>query len=145
MGALYQMRYQGVAGVEHGTIYIGAGTIVGVDLTGARYRGTYSDQEGTLTGSGTLTSAGRALVTGQPMPAGTRLRITFRLPSQLGDSQFNTVDVAGGPVQVAFDKVADVPEPQWGLAREEHCAASILRLRRSTGIGLDRCKAAHCI
>jgi hypothetical protein len=70
MSALYQMRYHGVAGVGHGAIYIGKGMVAGVDLTGARYSGSYTSNGAGLQGIVTLISAGSALVTGQPMPAG---------------------------------------------------------------------------
>jgi len=109
MSALYQMRYQGVAGVGHGAIYIGKGMIAGVDVTGARYSGTYAAQGSNLSGAVTLTSAGGALVTGLPVPPGTKVPITFSLPANFWGGQFQTVTVGGKPVQVAFDKIADIP------------------------------------
>lgn len=109
MSALYQMRYQGISGIGHGAIYIGKGTMVGVDVTGARYHGSYTDQGGNLSGNVTLTSAGGSLVTGQPVPAGTKVPITFQLSGNFADGQFKTVNVGGKPVQVAFDKIGDIP------------------------------------
>jgi hypothetical protein len=108
MSALYQMRYHGVAGAGHGAIYIGKGQVVGVDLTGARYIGSYTENGGRLRGNVTLTSAGAELVTGLRIPSGSRLTITFDFPSNFGDGQFQTVTVQGAPVQVAFDKIADI-------------------------------------
>jgi hypothetical protein len=109
MSALYQMRYQGVAGVGHGAIYIGKGIVAGVDLTGARYSGSYVSQGSSLNGTVTLTSAGGALVTGQTVPPGTKVVITFSLPTNFANGQFQTVTVGGRPAQVAFDKIADIP------------------------------------
>lgn len=103
------MRYQGVSGVGHGAMYIGKGTMVGVDVTGARYHGTYTDQGGALSGNVTLTSASSTLVTGQPVPAGTKVPITFQFSGNFANRHFKTVNVAGKPVQVAFDKIGDIP------------------------------------
>jgi hypothetical protein len=109
MSALYQMRYQGVAGTSHGAVYIGKGKIVGVDLTGARYLGSFVNQGANLIGNIILTSAGEALATGQPMPAGTHVPIIFSLPANFGNGQFQTVTVGGQPVRVAFDRIGDIP------------------------------------
>ena len=109
MSALYQMRYQGVAGMGHGAVYIGKGKVLGVDVTGARYDGSYTQQGANLSGTVTLTSAGGSLVTGQPVPAGTKVPITFNLPPTFGNGQFQPVTVGGKPVQVAFDKIGDIP------------------------------------
>jgi hypothetical protein len=77
MSALYQMRYQGVAGFGGGVVYIGRGKVLGMDVTEARYDGSYVDQAGRVRGTVTLTSAGGALVTGQPIPAGTQVQIVM--------------------------------------------------------------------
>ena len=109
MSALYQMRYQGVAGAGHGAIYIGKGQVAGVDITGARYTGSYTDNGVSLNGNVTLTSAGAELVTGLRMVPGSKLAITFNFPANFGNGQFQTVMVGGASVQVAFDKIADIP------------------------------------
>lgn len=109
MSALYQMQFHGVTGVGHGAIYIGKGLVAGIDVTGARYHGSYTSQGPTLSGTVTLTSAGGSLVTGQPVPPGTQVPITFNLQANFGNGQLNTVIVGGRPVQVAFDKIADIP------------------------------------
>ena len=85
MSALYQMRYQGVAGNGHGAMSIGKGVVVGIDISGARYHGTYTLSGTTLNGTATLTSAGGALVTGQDVPAGGTVPITFSLPAGFDD------------------------------------------------------------
>jgi hypothetical protein len=114
MSALYQMRYQGVAGGGHGAVYIGKGKVIGVDITGARYDGAYTSNGSllngaVLSGTVTLTSAGGSLVTGQPVPPSTQVPITFSLPASFGNGQFLSVTVGGKPVQVAFDKIGDIP------------------------------------
>jgi hypothetical protein len=48
-------------------------------------------------------------VTGQQVPAGTQVPITFSLPANFGNGQFQTVSVSGQAVQVAFDKIDDIP------------------------------------
>jgi hypothetical protein len=109
--ALYQMRYQGVSGsAGHGALYVGKGKIVGIDITGARYVGSYTSTAMTISGSVQLTSAGGVLVTGLPVPAGTKVPISFQnLPEDLGNGSFVQVMVNGQPVMVAFDKIDDIP------------------------------------
>lgn len=109
MSALYQVRYHGVAGEGHGAIYIGNGKVLGVDITGARYNGTYTQNGDSLAGTVTLTANGGQLVTGQPAPPGAIVQITFNLPQNFGDSQFRALSVGGRSVQVAFTKIGDIP------------------------------------
>lgn len=110
MSALYEMQYQGVTGTGHGAIYVGKGIIVGVDVTGARYHGTYTTgANGALNGSVTLTSAGGALVTGQAIPAGTQVPIILAVPSSFANGSYHQVMVGGQPVHVAFNKIGDIP------------------------------------
>lgn len=109
MSALYQVKYHGVAGEGHGAVYVGKGKVLGVDITGARYEGSYTDLGSAISGTVTLTSAGGQLVTGQPVPSGTKVPIKFNLPQNLGNGQFQQITVGGSPVSVAFDKIGDVP------------------------------------
>ena len=73
MSELYTMFYQGqTGGSGGGAIYIDRNKILGVDVTGARYDGSYVENLmiGRLQGTATLTSAGGVLVTGnQCLPA----------------------------------------------------------------------------
>src|ERR1700676_683063 len=85
MSALYQMRYQGVAGNGHGAMYVGKGVVVGIDISGARYNGTYTLSGTTINGTAILTSAGGALVTGQDLPVGGTVPITFSPAAALED------------------------------------------------------------
>ena len=109
MSALYQMRYQGVAGNGHGAMYIGKGVVVGIDISGARYNGTYTLSGTTINGIATLTSAGGALVTGQDLPAGGTVAITFSLPAGFDDGQYHPVIGGGKRVGVSFNKIGDIP------------------------------------
>ena len=90
---------------------LGRNKILGVDVTGARYDGSYVENLmiGRLQGTATLTSAGGVLVTGQPVPPGTQVQITFDLPTNFANGQFQQVSVGGRPVQVRFDKLGDIP------------------------------------
>jgi len=108
MSALYVMRYEGVAGVGHGAVFIGKGKILGVDIKGAKYEGTYLSKDGSLSGAATLISAGGELVTGEAVPAGTRLQIVFDLPASAANGEFQ-LRIAGKPVRVLLAKVGDVP------------------------------------
>jgi hypothetical protein len=109
MSALYQMRYQGVAGNGHGAMYIGNGVIVGIDISGTRCHGTYILSATIMYGTATLTSAGGALVTGQNVPAGGTVPVTFSLPAEFDDGKFHQVIVGGKPVGVSFNKIGDIP------------------------------------
>ena len=108
MSALYIMRYDGVAGAGHGAVFIGKGKILGVDITGARYEGTYALHGPNLGGAATLTSAGGSLVTGQATPAGTKVQIVFNLPANASSGTFE-LKFGGVPMRVALEKIGDVP------------------------------------
>jgi hypothetical protein len=109
MSALYIMRYLGVTGVGFGAVYIGRGTIVGADVGNGRYSGSFSESAGRMRGNVTLTmlTAG-ALVTGQQVPAGTSIPMTFDWPSNFTSGPQQIV-VQGRQVSVTFEKVGDVP------------------------------------
>ena len=109
MSALYQMRYQGVAGNGHGSMYIGKGVVVGIDISGTRCHGTYTSSAATIDGTATLTSAGGALVTGQNLPAGGTVAVTFSLPAGFDDGKYHQITVGGKPVGVSFNKIGDIP------------------------------------
>jgi hypothetical protein len=99
MSALYTMQNQGQAG--GGAVYIGKGIVLGVDMTGTRYNGSYTTTPaGRLQGTVTLTSSGGGAppVTGQ-----------FDLPPNFANGQFHQVLIPGRPTQVKFDKIGDIP------------------------------------
>lgn len=111
MSALYKMVFAGAASAGGGALYIGKNKIVGIDATDARYNGTYTtNPNGTINGSVVLTSAGGVLVTGQPMPVGSQLTISFsNMPADMGHGTPQQVTVGGRPVTVIFTKIDDIP------------------------------------
>ncbi len=46
MSALYVMRYLGAQGVGFGSIYVGKGVVLGIDVANGRYKGTYTEAGG---------------------------------------------------------------------------------------------------
>ena len=110
MSALYAMRYVGRADAGAGAIYIGRGTIVGVDVGGGRYRGTYAESSGRIKGTATLSLPnGGSLVTGKTAPPGTEIPLTIDWPLDFFSGKPQSIDVAGQPVQVSFEKIGDIP------------------------------------
>src|SRR5262249_30455077 len=108
MSALYTMQYQGVAGFGGGVVYIGRGKILGMDMTQAHYEGSYTNEDGRIRGTVTITAAG-VLGTGQPVPPGSQGQARFDWPWNFDDGQYLPVAVGGKPVQVVFRKIGDVP------------------------------------
>lgn len=109
MSALYRMQYQGIAGFGGGVLYIGRGKILGMDMSAAHYDGWYTDQGGRFRGTLTMTSDGGGLVTGQPVPPGTQVQITFDWPTNFAIGQFQPVLVGDNRIMVALSKIGDVP------------------------------------
>ncbi len=111
MSALYLIRFLGHSGIGLGTIYIGKGVILGVDVTNARYSGTYTEEGGRIKGTATLSAppGGTILVTGDPLPEGQSVPLTADWPANFADGSAQEIVVMGRPVQVTFEKVGDVP------------------------------------
>jgi hypothetical protein len=111
MSALYVMRYVGGTGnTGVGAIYIGKGTIVGVDVQNGRYHGTFTDHEGRVKATVTLSKAeGGPLVTGMQVAPGTTVPLTADWPADFANGQPQQIMVQGRPVQVTFEKIGDVP------------------------------------
>ncbi|MFN4311709.1 MAG: hypothetical protein ACK4FK_14085 [Ferrovibrio sp.] len=111
MSALYAMRYLGQTGVGMGSVYIGKGVIVGVDVANGRYHGTYKEENGRVKATLTLSAppGGAVLVTGQQLPAGQAIPLTADWPANFANGAAQTVSVMGNPVQVTFEKIGDVP------------------------------------
>lgn len=109
MSALYVMRYLGGTGNGAGAIYIGRGTIIGVDVGNARYHGSYTETAGRLRGGVTMTQeTGGSLVTGLQVPAGTTIQISFDWPANFTTGP-QALLVQGQPVNVSFEKIGDIP------------------------------------
>jgi hypothetical protein len=68
MSALYIMRYVGLTGTGAGAVYVGKGKILGVDITGGKIEGTYTEEAGRLKGQVVMLAprGGGTLVTGRP-------------------------------------------------------------------------------
>ncbi len=111
MSSLYIMRYLGQTGLGVGTMYVGKGMILGADTGNGRYSGTYTESNGRLQGTVTLsaTGDGAELVTGQRLPAGQSIPLQIDWPTNFADGNAQTVSVAGHPVQVTFEKLGDIP------------------------------------
>lgn len=110
MSALYAMRYAGQADTGAGAIYVGKGTIVGVDVGNGRYPGTYTEQGDRLKGTVTMSFPnGGTLVTGQQMSPGSSLQLTADWPSNFADGKPQQINVGGRPVNVTFERIGDIP------------------------------------
>lgn len=109
MSSLYGMQYAGQTGQGGGCVYVGNGKILGMDAGGGRYAGTYTEQNGQLSLTVTLTMiANGTLVTGQPAPKGTTLQLTGVWPQNFANGQPQAILVAGKPVQVILEKIGDI-------------------------------------
>ncbi len=110
MSALYAMRYLGQSGIGMGAVYIGRGSIVGVDVSNGRYHGTYTEENGRVKGNVTLSSppGGSVLVTGDPLPAGQSIPLTIDWPSDFANGDARELSLMGHPVQVTIEKIGDV-------------------------------------
>lgn len=110
MSAFYTMQYVGVSGIGMGALYIGRNKVVGADVAGGRYVGSYTQQGARLIGSVILSMPmGGALVTGQQVSPGSQIPIAFDWPVNFANGQNQTVNVMGNAVQVVLDKVGDIP------------------------------------
>lgn len=110
MSALYAMRYLGRSDVGAGAIYIGRGKIVGIDIGGARYDGTYTEGAGRMKARVNMhVPAGVVLVTGQQIPQPTTIPLAADWPLTFADGTAQQIMVAGLPVSVTFEKIGDIP------------------------------------
>ena len=93
-----------------GAVYVGKGTIVGIDTTNSRYSGTYTDGGGRMKGTITLSApqGGATLVTGAKVQGGTTIQMTMDWPSNFA-GQPQQIMVAGQPVNVAFERIGAIP------------------------------------
>jgi hypothetical protein len=109
MSALYGMNYVGQTGAGGGCIYLGNGKIVGMDIAGGRYHGSYTIQNNQMTVSVRLTMVtDGVLVTGRHVPKGTRLDLSAVWPVNFADGKPQPIQVAGSTVHVVFEKVGDI-------------------------------------
>ena len=112
MSSLYLMRYTGGDGAGAGVIYIGKGTVIGIDIGEIRYVGTYTVIDNQLCAQVTLTAEkiNSKLVTGALLPKGQSLEITANLSSDFENGSIQHLLVAGRQVGVTFEKIGDIPD-----------------------------------
>jgi hypothetical protein len=113
VSAFYIMKYFGKVGVGGGTLYIGKGVVVGVDIGGARLEGGYTIESGRMRGTVRFTAGrgGASLVTGQQLPEGDSFDLSFDFPADSfadGTPQ-SMLGLGGQPLIVTFEKVRDLP------------------------------------
>ena|SRR5262249_28622138 len=114
MGAFYIMKYFGKAGAGGGTLYIGKGVVVGTDIQGAKFDGTYHVTNDRMRGVVKMTSpaSGSTLVTGQTLPPGTVIDLNFDFPADnFWDGRpYPMTGYGGEQLMVVFEKVRDLPD-----------------------------------
>ncbi len=113
VNGFYAIYYTGVTGSGIGVLAINNGIIVGADMMGGRYDGTY--KQGATAGVydakiRIIIPPGTSLVTGAI--AGTQplyMDVALTLPENLGGEQPIRVETQTGPVNVIFRKLRDYP------------------------------------
>ena len=113
INGFFAIYYTGVGGSGIGVIAIRDGVIVGADMTGGRYDGTYSENPGTGNFDAKIRMSylpGTSLVTGAlagPQPL--HLDMTTTLPVDLGSEKPLRLDTPTGPINVIFRKLREFP------------------------------------
>jgi hypothetical protein len=114
MGAFYIMKYFGKAGAGGGTLYIGNGIVVGIDIQGAKLDGTYRLIDDRMRGVVKMTSPASTLtlVTGQTLPPSTVIELSFDFPAHnFADGRpYPMTGYGGEQLMVAFEKVRDLAD-----------------------------------
>src|SRR5258708_36420808 len=107
---VYVMTFVGSTGSSGGgCLYIGNGKIVGADTGGARYNGTYTEQNGTLQAKVKLSMAvDGVLVNGVAAPEGRVLRVQPQMAANVAKGQPPQNQVAGGPAPATLQKIGDL-------------------------------------
>jgi hypothetical protein len=114
MGAFYIMKYFGRAGAGGGTLYIGKGVVVGIDIQGAKLDGTYQIIDDHMKGvvKMTIPESGVTLVTGQTLPPGEVVSLNFDFPAGTFDdgNPYPMEGYGGEQLMVVFEKVRDLAD-----------------------------------
>ena len=114
MKALYAMQYAGQESAGVGALYVGDGFVLGVDIGGCRYEGSYTESGGRLRGQATMSAPDNGtatLVTGQELEPGQSILLEVDWPfvdGELADGEPRALSVAGLEVLVTFEKVGDI-------------------------------------
>ena len=91
-------------------MYVGNGIVAGFDIYGGRFNGTYTDQAGRFRADIILLMPGGGrLVTGQEVPAGTKIPMSVDWPANFGNKTQQQIMVLGSPVMVLLQKMQDIP------------------------------------
>ena len=91
-------------------MYVGNGIMAGFDIYGGRFNGTYTDQAGRFRADIILLMPnGGRLVTGQEVPAGTKIPMSVDWPANFGNRTQQQIMVQGRPVTVLLQKMQDIP------------------------------------
>jgi hypothetical protein len=113
MSALYIIKYAGRAGVGGGTLYIGKGVVVGVDVQGGKLDGSYNVVNGRMIGTVKITTppSGATLVTGQHLEGGYIYSLNFNFPAETFDdgTPQSMTGLGDEPLKVIFEKVRELP------------------------------------
>ena len=113
INGFYAIYYTGVTGSGLGVLAINNGIIVGADMVGGRYDGTY--KQSAIAGDydakvRIVIPPGSSLVTGAlagPQPL--YMDVVMTLPENLGGEQPIRIETPTGPVNVIFRKLRDYP------------------------------------
>ena len=114
MSALYAMQYQGAGPTANnsgmGALFVGKGVISGVDVGGGRYAGTYTEANGRVRGTATLSfPSGGILVTGAQLPAGSQIPLSVDWPTDFANGKPHPISVLGQQVNVVLDRISAIP------------------------------------
>lgn len=110
MSAIYRMNYSGRNGFAGGVMYLGHSTIAGADQAGALYDGSYIQDDDGLRVSVNLTvPAGTKMAGGREITQPTIMPMTGKFPLNFDNGQRLTMFIWNKPVQVAFEKIRDLP------------------------------------
>lgn len=111
MDGFYAVYYTGQTGFGHAVLVLREGKIVGADVTGGVYDGTYTlEQNHTVTVDIVLTvPAGTTLVTGQTLTAPHSQNIKANIVEAFANGQTVPLNTPMGPVNAIFKKLRDLP------------------------------------
>lgn len=110
---IYLVNYTGRQGIGAATMTLSSGQIVGVDVAGGEYEGTYKLQNENIVGNIVMhVPAGVYLVTGAPIsPVPYTVPISFAFPAAIKVNQViqTQIQLPTGPVNANVKKVKSLP------------------------------------
>lgn len=112
MEGFYVAYMTGMAGNSVILFVLRKGKIVGADIGGMKYDGTYKanpDGEGYKFSVAYVVPAGATLITGAPpSPTPQTIPLTFDLPNQFANGRVITIETPRGLVNAKFEKIRDL-------------------------------------